>query len=123
MFQRLARIIVLLAAVQLLGGHWIALQSAAWVGMVISYSQEDSLIGALEKTFDGKHPCELCEAVKKGHSEEQSQQSAKELLKLDAVLVSAVEVPGRYGRTLRYENTELHSSERSIVPLTPPPLA
>lgn len=123
MFQRLARIIVLLAAVELLGGHWIALQSAAWVGMVISYSQEDSFVGALEKTFDGKHPCELCIVVKKGHSKEQSQHIAKEQLKLDAVLVSAVEIPLRYAMMLRYENTKQHSYERSIVPLTPPPLA
>lgn len=123
MIQRLARVIVLLVAVQLLGGHWIALQSAAWVGMVISYSQEDSLVDALEKTFDGKHPCELCMAVKKGHSEEQNQQVAKVLAKLDAVLVPALEVPVRYATTLEYESIEQHSCARNIVPPTPPPLA
>ena len=49
-----------------IGLHWAALQSVAWVGMLISYSQSGSVASAIEKTFDGSHPCPLCQAIKKG---------------------------------------------------------
>jgi hypothetical protein len=49
-----------------LGLHWAALQSVAWVGMLISYSHSGSLASAIEKTFDGRHPCPLCNAIRKG---------------------------------------------------------
>jgi hypothetical protein len=49
-----------------IGLHWAALQSIAWAGMLISYSHSGSVASAIEKTFDGKHPCPLCNAIKKG---------------------------------------------------------
>ena len=36
-----------------IGGHWAVLQSVAWVGMAVSYSQNASFKEALQKTFDG----------------------------------------------------------------------
>jgi hypothetical protein len=48
-----------------LGLHWAALQSVAWVGMLFSYSQSESVVSAIEKTFDGRHPCPLCNAIHK----------------------------------------------------------
>ncbi len=82
MFHRFARILVLLAAVQILGGHWAVLQSVAWVKMVVDYSQTDTVTVALEKTFDGAHPCNLCNVVSKGRAAEQSSPLAKDVLKL-----------------------------------------
>jgi hypothetical protein len=49
-----------------LGLHWCALQSVAWVGMLIDYSRSGSVASAIEKTFDGRHPCPLCRAISKG---------------------------------------------------------
>jgi len=57
---RLAKTLALFAAIQILGGHWMALQSVAWLTMVIDYSKQTTLGDALEKTFDGAHPCALC---------------------------------------------------------------
>src|SRR3974390_2687524 len=48
-----------------IGLHWAFFQSVAWVGMVITYSQESTLTDALGKTFDGKHPCSLCKQIAK----------------------------------------------------------
>ena len=48
-----------------LGLHWAALQSVAWVGMLFTYSQSGSVASAIEKTFDGRHPCPLCNAISK----------------------------------------------------------
>ena len=39
--------------------------------MVVSYSQADSLAVAIQKTFDGAHPCKLCKVVKAGRKAEQ----------------------------------------------------
>ena len=53
-----------------LGFHWAFFQSLAWVGMVVNYSQDASLKEALEKTFDGKHPCALCKEIDKNKRSE-----------------------------------------------------
>lgn len=53
-----------------MGLHWGLFQSVAWVGMVVSYSQEGTVGEALVKTFDGKHPCALCKAIAKGKQTE-----------------------------------------------------
>ena len=45
--------------------HWAALKTAAWAGMLISYSHSGSIATAVEKTFDGNHPCPLCNAIAK----------------------------------------------------------
>jgi hypothetical protein len=53
-------IITLLAATD---AQWIVLQSVAWAGMIVSYSEKAPLKMALAETFDGKHPCPLCKAI------------------------------------------------------------
>lgn len=64
----------LLAVLTMLGGHWVALQSVAWVRMIVQYAQEDSLASALARTFDGEHPCEMCLAIQQGRQQEQQQE-------------------------------------------------
>jgi len=39
-----------------LGAHWGVLQTAAWVGMIMNYSESAPLLTAVKKTFDGHHP-------------------------------------------------------------------
>ncbi len=58
-----------------LGMHWTLLQTVAWTGMVINYSQCAPLREAISKTFDGRHPCPLCNAIQKGRAEEQNRPS------------------------------------------------
>jgi hypothetical protein len=72
-----------------LGFHWALLQTVAWTGMVISYSQRASLHEAIAKTFDGKHPCALCNAIQKGRAEEQKRdhQQLNPSVKLDFAVV------------------------------------
>ena len=71
--------LVVLALTISLGGHWAMLQSVAWVGMLISYSQESPFTVAISKTFDGKNPCGLCKEIQQRRAEEgkQHQDSAK----------------------------------------------
>ena len=64
------RVLVVLLLVLSLGVHWALLQTVAWAGMVVNYSREGSLAEAISQTFDGKHPCSLCKAIRKGRAEE-----------------------------------------------------
>ena len=52
------------------GIHWVALQTVAWAGMIVSYSEKAPLKTALAETFDGKHPCPLCKAIAAGKKSE-----------------------------------------------------
>lgn len=51
-----------------LGGHWAILQSVAWVQMTLVNAQSLPLGSALAKTFDGRHPCQICKLVQAGKS-------------------------------------------------------
>lgn len=55
------------------GGHWAVLQSIAWARMISQYAQQESLGGALAKTFDGNHPCPMCRAIQQGQQQERQQ--------------------------------------------------
>jgi hypothetical protein len=68
--HRLPRLAIVAALACSLGLHWGFLQSVAWVGMVVSYSQDAPFKEALAKTFDGKHPCPLCKAIGAGKKSE-----------------------------------------------------
>ena len=55
------------------GGHWGALQTVAWTGMLWSYTQKDgSLLSGVKKTFDGEHPCPMCKSIKVAKEKERS---------------------------------------------------
>ena len=54
-----------------IGGHWMLLQSVAWVEMVVSYSEQVPLSQALAQTFDGEHPCPLCKVIAAAKKHEQ----------------------------------------------------
>ena len=121
LFTRLAKLIVVFAAVQILGGHWLALQSVAWIGMLASYSHGQTLVVAIEKTFDGAHPCGLCKVVKTGRTEEQKQQVVKMIVKLDAVLGAVIQMPEPHRAEWRYFDSVPDMAARSLAPPTPPP--
>jgi hypothetical protein len=85
----MAQLLVVFTLICAIGGHWAILQSVAWVGMVVSYSQNSTLQEALVKTFDGKHPCRVCKVVAKEKQAEQKQVLLKVETKLDFCLVHA----------------------------------
>jgi hypothetical protein len=82
----MARLVTAGLLVLSLGLHWPALQSLAWAGMIVAYSQEAGVRQGLAMTFDGAHPCPLCKAVEKGRAEEEQppdQKPSKPAGKLD----------------------------------------
>ena len=123
MFRRAGKWLTVCALVVLIGGHWFALQSAAWLGMAVNFSKTESVSVALQKTFDGQHPCKLCKIVKAGKASEKQQDLQKLEGKMDFQLVA-----GSCGlfppRPIRHFTPV---SERASVlvhaPLLPPPRA
>ena len=70
MLFRLPRLAIAAALAFTIGLHWGFLQSVAWMGMVVNYSRDGSFVTAVEKTFDGEHPCALCKVIAKGKKSE-----------------------------------------------------
>lgn len=72
-----------------IGWHWALLQSVAWVGMLANNARQCSLTEAIEKTFDGQHPCALCKVVQEGKQDEKKPTLLKVETKLDLLLAPA----------------------------------
>src|ERR1700730_16190061 len=75
MKSRFAVFLCVIAAFQLMGGHWAVLQATAWVGMLVKYSESEGVEVGISKTFDGKHPCSLCLSIAKNKQTEKKQSS------------------------------------------------
>jgi hypothetical protein len=115
------KVAVVCALVCAIGGHWVVLQSVAWFGMVVNYSQSLPLHEAFVKTFDGKHPCKICKVVQAGKSAEKNPESQKVETKLDFFLVSRQTVILlRPHASFQIANISLRPA-RSETPPTPPP--
>ena len=54
MRTRFLQSLLALLLITMIGGHWALLQSVAWVGMAVRFSQDTTLADALRKTFDGE---------------------------------------------------------------------
>lgn len=64
---RIAAVVLLSCS---LGLHWAALQSVAWTSMFLQRVRTASVGEALQSTFDGRHPCPICQAVRAGRDAE-----------------------------------------------------
>ena len=82
MKSRFAAFLCLIAVFQLIDGHWAVLQATAWFGMLVKYSESDGVEVGISKTFDGKHPCDLCLSIAK-----KKQTENKEGAQLDAAKI------------------------------------
>ena len=111
---------MVVALLQICGGHWLALQSLAWTGMLVKYSHEAQLAEAVAKTFDGQHPCALCVSIEQGKKSERHApvELAKVkpvfVLPVGGVLVRCVGVP--WVRALAETRGELRFEQPAVPP-------
>lgn len=82
---RLGQALLVFAMFAACGGHWLVLQSVAWSEMIVEYSRTDTLTVAVEKTFDGQHPCGLCKQIASSSQKEQKRQALVIASKLEFV--------------------------------------
>jgi len=74
-----------------IGGPLAVLQGVAWVNMVHDFSQNGSLAQAMEKAFDGQHPCPLCKRIA---TQRASEEKVPVTLKVDKKAEAFVSVTG-----------------------------
>lgn len=125
MARRCGTWLVVLALVLTTGGHWAVLQLSAWAGMLVRYSQQGPVGEAISKTFDGQHPCRLCQLVRQGRAEEHSKESAVVVLKLDGlapVVGESLFIPRPTGRAVGFPFAMM-APRRPDSPPVPPPRA
>jgi hypothetical protein len=106
-----------------IGLHWAFFQSLAWIGMVVSYSQDATLKEALVKTFDGQHPCVLCKEIAKGKRSEKKSEFPLQLKKFDFLAVKAQFVfaaPTNFWHLMAIDHC---LKSVLLTPPTPPPRA
>jgi hypothetical protein len=66
-----------------LGLHWTALQWVAWGTMLVERTHTGSLAEAVDTTYDGQHPCKLCQLVETGRCADEGNTPLIKLPKLD----------------------------------------
>ena len=81
---RAAKLVLVGLLMVSIGLHWTLLQSVAWAGMFVRYSQEGcSLRTAITKALDGQHPCQLCKITESGRRSATSPEAPTPVQKLD----------------------------------------
>lgn len=125
MHRPLARLLIGSALVLSIGLHWVVLQSAAWAGMIVSYSlQQGSLVTGVSQTFDNEHPCPLCSAIKKGTQSEKKDTRKQEEAQKKLVLALELSVqPVLTPPTPSHMSWEcvFRALKRDLRPPSPPP--
>ena len=103
------------------GLHWSFLQSLAWTAMLADNLTTSSFSAALQRTFDGKHPCPLCKQIAAGKKSEKKAEFPGQLKKLEFLPAAPRFVfvrPVRPGEPA-WAKVSLNSLLRA--PPTPPP--
>jgi hypothetical protein len=121
MFVRVARWAMIVAMLATTGAHWALLQSVAWTEMLTQNLHSSSLHVAIQKTFDGKHPCAMCKAVASGQKSDQKPQFSFQSQKLEFPPLKKITVPTAPSRFLLLPIENFPAESFAQKPLLPPP--
>jgi len=122
-FVRLGHLLLIAALLVATGGHWALFQTVAWTNMLADNLQRESLSGALARTFDGKHPCSMCNeiaAAKKSEKKSDLPNLGKKLEFTSERAAFVFTTPAKFRLTSAMVKSPASWSE---APPTPPPLA
>jgi hypothetical protein len=123
---RIVRFVLTLVLMISIGAQWAVLQSAAWLGMAVSYSiRAGSVVDGLGKTFDGRHPCALCRAVEKGSRDGKRKSSlpGEKMAKQKLHLLSALSLAMPTASSRQEHPAWIGIlPERTLKPAIPPPI-
>ncbi len=120
-FLRLGQILSLVALLATCGGHWFAIQSFAWARMFVTNAESDNLSVAVEKTFDGQHPCAICKSIASAKGKDSKQQRT---FLVSKVPLFCQEQPGEdhvLSEGFAFVVSESRFVDRTSDPAVPPP--
>jgi len=121
-FVRLGHVLLIVALLVATGGHWALFQTVAWTNMLADNLQTASISEALTRTFDGKHPCNMCHeiaAAKKSEKKSDWPSLGKKLEFTSERPAFVFSAPGEFDWLTTFSGTFASWSE---APPTPPPL-
>jgi hypothetical protein len=105
-------------------GYWAVLQSVAWATMLVENVQHAPVVLALQKTFDGKHPCRICKVVAEGKKSEQRQEAQTQGLKIELICeLEAVPMPLAPEFSHAFNAAPVLNSRTESPPVPPPRLS
>lgn len=115
-FVTALRKLLAIALVLLMQGPAMLVQEVAWVSMLVTYTQERGLKRGVIETFDGEHPCELCNKAVQIHQQEQAPEpSEKPMLQRGSRLVWAEMVVSEMLRMPSIAGEEISVSRISLI--------
>jgi hypothetical protein len=121
MMRRIGNALLIVALLAATGGHWAVLQSLAWTSMLTEHLQSQSFSEAVAQTFDGRHPCKLCLAIRAAKKSGKPAEFPQTLKKIEFPPLAANLVlfaPARF----EWLNAANVFTESSVFPPpTPPP--
>ena len=81
--RKLGHVLLIVILLSAGGTHWLVLQSVAWTTMLATNLRTSSLAEALERTFDGRHPCRMCRQIAHERQHEKKTELRCELRQLE----------------------------------------
>jgi hypothetical protein len=117
------RALLVSCALYVTGAHWLVLQTVAWTQMLVVRSMGSGFAAAVQTTFDGEHPCNLCVAVQEGTEQEEKLPAVAlgEWTKITCLQPGIVTLPRPAAAEFSYERFSIRSFSRPDAPPTPPP--
>ncbi len=118
------KFLAVVCALYVSGAHWCALQTFAWTGMLVSRAQTSTVTEAVATTFDGDHPCALCQAVEEAQKREKENDSAllvEALAKMSYLRPAALDVPAPTSEAVIFRERVTLVCPRVDTPPSPPP--
>ena len=119
--RKFSRILVILALLASVGGHWALLQSVAWTRMILERAQTESLASAVQETFDGEHPCAMCQAITAEKQKEQQPEKVQVKVKLDLVCELRPIAIAPPSQPVIFPSSPTEGTPRAERPPVPPP--
>ena len=104
-----------------IGGHWAVLQSVAWTAMLADNLRNSSLADAVERTFDGQHPCTLCKVVSAGKKSEKQAEFPTLTKKLEFTLITHPFIFSAPTQFYLQAETSAQADSTLRTPPVPPP--
>lgn len=118
-----ARVLLVFCALYISGAHWFVLQTVAWTQMLVVRAMDSGFAAAVETTFDGEHPCDLCVVVREGTKQEEKSPPllVGEWTKITCLQPGTVTLSRPMATGFTYERMSVDAFARADAPPAPPP--
>lgn len=118
---RFGHVLLVVALLGALGAPWIALQSVAWGTMLANFARTSDWSEAIQKTFDGQHPCALCKSIERGKKSEKKANVTVVVTKINLFHQAQAKLVFREGAGEELRAGNFASARRFEQPPLPPP--